>query len=73
MKKRGKDIGKLQAIVEKLPARKPLAPHHRKHRLKGGLAHYWECHIEPDWLLAWKEDDHSVTLARTGTHADLFK
>ena len=72
MKKRGKDIGKLQAIVKKLLARKSLTPHHRRHRLKGGMAHCWECHIEPDWLLVWEENDRSVTLIRTGTHEELF-
>ena len=33
-----------------------------------------ECHIQPDWLLIYRiEDDVLVlTLARTGTHSDLF-
>ncbi len=33
-----------------------------------------ECHILPDWLLVYRiEDDVLVlTLARTGTHSDLF-
>ncbi len=33
-----------------------------------------ECHIQPDWLLIYHiEDDVLVlTLARTGTHSDLF-
>ena len=72
MKKRGKDIGKLNAVVEKLLTGEPLAWRYRKHRLSGDLAHCWECHIEPDWLLIWEEDDRSVVLTRTGTHADLF-
>lgn len=70
-KKRGKDLGKLQALVNKLRAGEPLAPHHCRHRLKGNWARYWECHIEPDWLLIWEENDHEVRLTRTGTHADL--
>ena len=70
VKKRGKDIRKLQAIINQLRIGEPLASHHRKHRLNGDWAHYWECHIEPDWLLLWEENDHEIRLARTGTHAD---
>lgn len=33
---------------------------------------YWDCHIEPDWLLIYKLTQYEVRLARTGTHADLF-
>ena len=36
-----------------------------------GWTRYWECYIEPDWLLVWEEDDNEVRLARTGTHAYL--
>ena len=42
--------------------------------LKGKYKGFWECHIQPDWLLMYlKEDDILVlTLVDTGTHADLF-
>ncbi len=33
---------------------------------------YWECHIEPDWLLIWDQEHDALILVRTGTHADLF-
>ncbi len=72
MRKRGKDIGKLEVVVWKLLAEETLEPRHRKHRLSGPLGGCWECHVDPDWLLVWEEDDHSVTLTRTGTHSDLF-
>ncbi|MBO4281983.1 MAG: type II toxin-antitoxin system mRNA interferase toxin, RelE/StbE family, partial [Bacteroidales bacterium] len=34
----------------------------------------WECHIEPNWLLVWEQNDMRLTLLMldTGTHADLF-
>jgi mRNA interferase YafQ len=34
----------------------------------------WECHIEPDWLLVWEQNDTRLTLLMldTGTHADIF-
>jgi mRNA-degrading endonuclease YafQ of YafQ-DinJ toxin-antitoxin module len=28
---------------------------------------------EPDWLLLYKIDGNDLILARTGTHADLFR
>ena len=34
---------------------------------------YRECHLDPDWLLIYRVTDEQVVLARTGTHADLFK
>ena len=33
---------------------------------------FWECHIEPDWLLIYIVTDEEVLLIRTGTHDDLF-
>tara|TARA_B100000315_G_scaffold155242_1_gene143746 strand:- start:95 stop:364 length:270 start_codon:yes stop_codon:yes gene_type:complete len=71
-RKRGKGPGKLRNIVNKLLANEPLDKRFKAHRLVGNMAPYWECHIEPDWLLFRYEDDVSVTLVRTGTHSDLF-
>jgi mRNA interferase YafQ len=47
---------------------------YRPHKLSGNYKGYWECHIQPDWLLIWKQDDEIklVSLTRTGTHSDLF-
>ena len=70
--RRGKDREKIKEITDKLVAGGPLEPRYRAHRLVGDLAGYWECRIEPDWLLVWDEDDSTVTLLRTGTHADIF-
>jgi len=46
----------------------------RDHDLSGDWVGHRECHILPDWLLIYRiEDDVLVlTLARTGTHSDLF-
>jgi mRNA interferase YafQ len=70
--KRGKDLHKLWRIVESLSRGEPLAIRHRPHRLSGEWNRFWECHIEPDWLLIWDETETSLILVRTGTHADLF-
>jgi mRNA interferase YafQ len=75
MRRRGKDVQKLQAIVRLLVQEQPLAPRHRDHPLGGDWLGYRDCHIEPDWLLIYKIDREEVTLtlARTGTHSDLFE
>lgn len=70
--KRGKDMGKLKKIIEDLQDNKPLAPKHQNHKLQGRYTGYWECHIEPDWLLVYKKTDTDLILGRTGTHSDLF-
>ncbi|HMX61141.1 MAG TPA: type II toxin-antitoxin system YafQ family toxin [Chitinophagales bacterium] len=43
--------------------------------LKGNFKELWECHIQPDWLSVWEQNEtiKLITLYRTGTHSDLFK
>ena len=71
-KKRGLDMSKIKDLIEDLIKEKPLAAKHKNHKLKGNFVGYWECHIEPDWLLVYKKDDKHIYFARTGTHSDLF-
>jgi mRNA interferase YafQ len=71
--KRGYDVAKLAAIIGKLQLGEALPASHRPHPSKGEWKGYWECHVEPDWLLIYKVTDGEVRLARTGTHADLFE
>ena len=71
-RKRGKNLHKLWTVVERLLSHQPLGPRYRQHRLAGDWSHCWECHIEPDWLLVWQQEDDTLILIRTGTHADLF-
>ena len=71
-KNRGKDMEKLKEILKLLIQEKPLLPKHSNHKLKGEYVGYWECHIEPDWLLVYKKTETHIYFARTGTHSDLF-
>jgi mRNA interferase YafQ len=71
-KKRGKDMAKLYNIVTLLVAKKALPIKNRNHKLVGNFKDHWECHVEPDWLLIYKKTSTTITLIRTGTHADLF-
>lgn len=75
MKKRGKDISKLTAILNKLSNDKILPHKYKDHQLSGNMSDFRECHIEPDWLLIYriKKDKLILTATATGTHADLFK
>lgn len=74
MKKRGKDIEKLTAVLDALARQQPLPERNRDHALSGSLADFRECHIEPDWLLMYQvfEDVLILSATATGTHADLF-
>ena len=71
--RRGKDPEKLRSIIDQLLAGHPLEPRHRPHKLRGNWSEYWECHIEPDWLLIWKPEEDRLIFVRTGTHSDLFR
>jgi mRNA interferase YafQ len=73
MMKRGADTKKLGAIVDMLAADQPLPARMRPHRLSGRFNHFWECHIEPDWLLIYDLTPEAVELVATGTHSDLFR
>lgn len=72
--KRGLRIALLEEVVERLAMGEPLPEKNRDHALTGDWVGHRECHIQPDWLLIYRiEDDVLVlTLARTGTHSDLF-
>ena len=70
--KRGYDRAKLDAIVRLLAAGDPLPARCRPHKLQGDWEGVWECHIGPDWLLIYEFTELTLTLLRTGTHADLF-
>ena len=73
MKKRGKDLAKLQGMVRKLAQGNTLPPKNKDHALIGSWKPARDCHIEPDGLLIYTPDDESLRLERTGSHSDLFK
>ncbi len=73
MQRRGKDMGKLRRIMEKLIGQELLEPRHRDHRLAGNYVGRRECHIEPDWLLIYQLGPDWILFEASGTHADLFE
>ena len=72
--KRHLDIELLDNIIRCLSRGETLPERNKDHALTGDWAQYRECHIQPDWLLVYRIDDDVLvlTLARTGTHSDLF-
>ena len=74
-KKRNLDFLLLTNAIDQLETKGILPKKYRVHKLTGNYKGRMECHIKPDWLLIWIQDDQTKTLyfERTGTHADLFK
>ncbi len=74
MKKRGKDISKLETVLDILLSGQDLPEQYKDHQLKGEMREFRECHIEPDWLLVYRKEETELILyaTATGTHADLF-
>ncbi len=73
--RRGLDIEKLRVAIGILVEEGKLPPEYKPHKLSGKFSGLWECHIEPDWLLVWEQNDQALTLLmiETGTHSDIFK
>lgn len=75
MRKRGKDMSKLVAVLSILASGRPLPRRNKDHSLSGNLKDFRECPIEPDWLLLYQifEDKLILSATATGTHADLLE
>lgn len=73
--KRGLDIGILTEAVNILQVAGRLPDTYKPHKLKGKFTGCWECHLQPDWLLVWRQNDSVLELIMidTGTHSDLFE
>ena len=73
--KRNLNINLLDDIIRALSRGETLPEKNKDHELTGNWAGHRECHITGDWLLIYRIDDEVLvlTLARTGTHSDLFK
>lgn len=73
-KKRGLNLALLEKTVEILATTGTLPAKYKAHKLVGNYNGYWECHIQPNWLLVWQQNDTELVLlfTDTGTHSDLF-
>ena len=72
--KRSMKIELLEEVIAMLAMGETLPDKHKDNALTGNWVGHRECHILPDWLLIYRIEDEVLvlTLARTGTHSDLF-
>ena len=72
--KRGFDIEEIKTAIKILSETGALPAEYKPHLLKGDRKGQWECHIEPNWLMTWEQNDNELTLLflQTGTHSDIF-
>ena len=76
MLKQGKDENLFLEVLNVIANGGKLAEKYKNHKLVNDKVfnECYECHIQPDWLLVYYYDNEVLvlTLARTGTHSDLF-
>jgi mRNA interferase YafQ len=72
LQKRGKNMGKLKALIDLLLSEQPLPPKYKDHPLKHNWAGYRDAHVEPDWVVLYKPTGTTVYFERTGKHEELF-
>lgn len=72
--KRGYDPELFKTTLGILAEKGTLPKEYKPHPLKGNYKGCMECHITPDWLLVWKQNDNELILllVDTGTHSDML-
>lgn len=70
--KRGRKLSRMPEAIVLLANDEALPARFRVHKLVGDMAGYWECHLEPDYLMVYEYAEDALVLVRLGTHADLF-
>ena len=72
--KRGYNMQLVKDAIMLLAETGTLPSEYKPHQLHGNRKGQWECHIQPDWLLIWEQNDTELILImlNTGTHSDLF-
>ena len=72
--KRGLNMRLIYEAILLLEQTGTLPNTYRPHKLIGDKIGIWECHIQPDWLMTWEQNNDQLTLLflQTGTHSDIF-
>ncbi|MBR3733789.1 MAG: type II toxin-antitoxin system YafQ family toxin [Bacteroidaceae bacterium] len=73
--KRGLRMELIFDAIQLLQATGTLPAKYHPHKLSGNKQGQWECHIQPNWLMTWEQNDTQLMLLflQTGTHSDIFK
>ncbi|MBU0458980.1 type II toxin-antitoxin system YafQ family toxin [Patescibacteria group bacterium] len=77
IKKSGKDIEKLKAIMLRLIQKKTLPSEFNDHQLHGKWKYLRDCHVEGDWILLYElgvdnNNNETITFHATNNHENLF-
>jgi mRNA interferase YafQ len=74
-KMQGLNLALLKEVMSILAQNGNLPNKYKPHKLSGKYSGCWECHIKPDWLLIWQQNDNQLTLLflNTGSHSYLLK
>jgi mRNA interferase YafQ len=56
-----------------LVADEALPERNRDHALGGDWKGFRDCHIKPDLVLIYEKSPNTLSLARLGSHSELFK
>ena len=72
--KRGLNMRLIHEAIHILEETGTLPFKYHPHKLSGNLQGIWECHIQPNWLMTWEQNDECLTLLflQTGTHSDIL-
>ncbi len=57
---RGRDVSILEEVVDLLAQTGTLPSKYKPHKLTGNYKGHWECHLQPDWLLVWRQNDKEL-------------
>jgi mRNA interferase YafQ len=77
--KRKLNLDLLENVIVKIAKGEKLPENNLQHQLQGykksPSEEVMECHIQPDWLLVWKQNNVELILllTNTGSHSDLFE
>lgn len=73
-KQQGRNMQLLKEVINLLEEDGCVPDGYKPHVLRDNYAGLWECHIEDDWLLIWRQNDNKLTLllTNTGSHLELF-
>ena len=72
--KRGLNMRLIYEAIHILEENGALPMQYHPHKLSGDQCGVWECHIQPDWIMTWEQNNEQLTLLflQTGTHSDIF-
>lgn len=62
----------LQPVIDMLAADEVLPVKLSDHALSGDWKGFRDCHVKPDLVLIYEKLDGVLSLARLGSHSDLF-